>query len=71
MFTEELLDKSSTMRKKWEDAVKRTVAKHADQKEKWTTVSDLEIKRLYGPEDIKDMDFERYRLSWTISLPTG
>lgn len=59
MFTEELLDKSSTMRKKWEDAVKRTVAKHADQKEKWTTVSDLEIKRLYGPEDIKDMDFEK------------
>jgi len=47
------------MRKKWEDAVKRTVAKHADQKEKWTTVSDLEIKRLYGPEDIKDMDFEK------------
>jgi hypothetical protein len=34
-------------------------AKHADQKEKWTTVSDLEIKRLYGPEDIKDMDFEK------------
>jgi len=57
LFTEELLDKSSTMRKKWEDEVKRTVAKHADQKEKWTTVSDLEIKRLYGPEDIKNMDF--------------
>ncbi len=59
MFTEELLDKSSTMRKKWEDEVKKTVAKHADQKEKWTTVSDLEIKRLYGPEDIKNMDFEK------------
>ncbi len=59
MFTEELLDKSSSMRKKWEDEVKRTVAKHADQKEKWTTVSDLEIRRLYGPEDIKNMDFEK------------
>jgi methylmalonyl-CoA mutase N-terminal domain/subunit len=59
LFTEELLDKSSTMRKKWEDEVKKTVAKHADQKEKWTTVSDLEIKRLYGPEDIKNMDFEK------------
>ncbi len=59
MFTEELLDKSSTMRKKWEDEVKKTVSKHADQKEKWTTVSDLEIKRLYGPEDIKNMDFEK------------
>ncbi len=59
MFTEELLDKSSTMRKKWEDEVKKTVAKYADQKPEWTTVSDLEIRRLYGPEDIKNMDFEK------------
>lgn len=58
MFTQELLDKSSLMRKKWEDEVKKIVAKSGDQKEKWTTVSDLEIKRIYGPEDIKDMDFE-------------
>lgn len=59
MFTQELLDKSSQMRKKWEDEVKKAVAKHADQKENWTTVSDLEIKRIYGPEDIKNMDFEK------------
>ena len=58
MFTQELLDKSSLMRKKWEDEVKKIVAKSGDQKEKWSTVSDLEIKRIYGPEDIKDMDFE-------------
>jgi len=59
LFTQELLDKSSLMRKKWEDEVKKIIAKRADQKEKWSTVSDLEIKRLYGPEDIKDMDFEK------------
>lgn len=59
MFTKELLDKSSLMRKKWEDEVKKIVAKSGDQKEKWTTVSDLEIRRLYGPEDIKGMDFEK------------
>jgi len=58
LFTQELLDKSSLMRKKWEDEVKKIVAKSGDQKEKWSTVSDLEIKRIYGPEDIKDMDFE-------------
>ncbi len=57
MFTEDLLDKSSQMRKKWEDEVRRTIEKKADQKERWSTVSDLEIKRLYGPEDIKDMNF--------------
>ena len=57
LFTKELLDKSSELRKKWEDEVKRVIAKNPDQKERWSTVSDLEIKRLYGPEDIKDMDF--------------
>lgn len=59
MFTKELLDKSSQLRKKWEDEVRRIVEKNPDQKPHWSTVSDLEIKRLYGPEDIKDMDFER------------
>ncbi|HCF71255.1 MAG TPA: methylmalonyl-CoA mutase, partial [Syntrophomonas sp.] len=59
MFTKELLDKSSLLRKNWEDEVKRIVEKKADQKERWSTVSDLEIKRIYGPEDIKDMDFEK------------
>ncbi len=59
MFTKELLDQSSLLRKKWEDEVKKIVAKYPDQKERWTTVSDLEIKRIYGPEDIKDMDFEK------------
>jgi methylmalonyl-CoA mutase N-terminal domain/subunit len=59
LFTKELLDKSSLLRKNWEDEVKRIVEKKADQKERWSTVSDLEIKRIYGPEDIKDMDFEK------------
>lgn len=59
MFTTDLLNKSSKLRKKWEDEVKKTVIKQADQKEKWTTVSDLETKRIYGPEDVQNMDFER------------
>ncbi|MGE5391834.1 MAG: methylmalonyl-CoA mutase family protein [Deltaproteobacteria bacterium] len=59
MFTQDLLDKSSQLRRKWEDEVKRSVEKYADQKESWTTLSDMDIKRLYGPEDIKDMDFAR------------
>lgn len=59
MFDKEIIDKSRKMRNKWEEEVTNTVAKHADQKENWTTVSDLPIKRIYGPEDIKDMDFEK------------
>lgn len=59
MFTPEVLEQSKTLKSKWEDEVKKIVAKNADQKPNWTTVSDLEIKRLYGPDDIKDMDFSR------------
>ena len=58
LFTQELLDQSSLLRKKWEDEVKRVIAKNPDLKPNWTTVSDLEIKRIYGPEDT-NMDFEK------------
>ena len=58
-FAKEVLDSSSEMRRKWEDEVKKVIAKSADQKPRWSTVSDLEIKRLYTPEDIKDMDFAK------------
>lgn len=57
-FAQEVLASSSEMKKKWEDEVRRVVAKNPDQKPKWTTVSDLEIRRLYGPDDIKGTNFE-------------
>jgi methylmalonyl-CoA mutase N-terminal domain/subunit len=58
-FAKELVDKSSKMRRTWEDEVKKAVARHADQKDEWGTVSSQSINRLYGPEDIKDMNFEK------------
>lgn len=60
-FAAEVLEQSSRLRQKWEDEVRRTLEKNPDQKPDhlWSTVSDLKIKRLYTPEDIKDMDFER------------
>jgi methylmalonyl-CoA mutase N-terminal domain/subunit len=58
-FAKEVLSQSSELRKKWEDEVRRVVSKVPDQRERWSTVSDLEIRRLYGPDDIKDMDFVR------------
>lgn len=57
-FAKELLDSSSRMRQRWEDEVKKAVAKWADQKEDWSTVSSLDIRRLYTPEDVKDLTFE-------------
>jgi methylmalonyl-CoA mutase, N-terminal domain len=58
-FTKETLEQSGRLKKKWEDEVRRAAGKGSDQKERRSTVSDLEIKRLYSPEDIKDTDFER------------
>ena len=58
-FDKETLEISSELRKKWEDEVKKAVARHPDRKERWSTVSDLEIKRIYGPEDLRNTDFQR------------
>ena len=58
-FTEEVLNQSRELTKKWEDEVRKTVSGFPDQKARWSTVSDLEIKRLYTHEDIKNVDFAR------------
>jgi methylmalonyl-CoA mutase N-terminal domain/subunit len=58
-FAKEVLDKCSNLRVQWEDEVRRLINKKGERKEVFTTVSNHEIKRLYTPEDIADMDFER------------
>ncbi|MFP4213907.1 MAG: methylmalonyl-CoA mutase [Desulfohalobiaceae bacterium] len=58
-FAQELLDKCSSLRKKWEDQIRRLLNKKGERKERFSTVSDKEINRLYTPEDIQDLDFER------------
>jgi methylmalonyl-CoA mutase N-terminal domain/subunit len=57
-FALETLEQSRSLRQKWEDEVRRTVSKYPDQKDNWSTASGLEIKRLYTPEDIRDIDFK-------------
>jgi methylmalonyl-CoA mutase N-terminal domain/subunit len=58
-FAKEVFEQSSALKKKWEDQIRRTVSVVPDQKARWSTVSDLEIKRLYTPEDLGDSDFGR------------
>ncbi|MFW6216626.1 MAG: methylmalonyl-CoA mutase family protein, partial [Desulfohalobiaceae bacterium] len=58
-FAQELLDKCSSLRKKWEDQIRRLLNKKGERKQRFSTVSDKEINRLYTPEDIQDLDFER------------
>ncbi len=58
-FTQDLLEKCSSLRKKWEDQVRRLLQKKGERRQKFSTVSDQGIKRLYTPEDIQDLDFEQ------------
>ena len=59
MFTKEVLEQAREGMKRWEDQVRRVVNEMPERLERFSTVSDLEIKALYTPEDIKDMDFAR------------
>ena len=58
-FSKETLNQSAELTRKWEDEVRRAVMAPPDQKARWSTVSDLEIKHLYTPEDIREMDYAR------------
>ena len=57
-FPKELLDSCSSLRKKWEDEVRRSVQKYGEREKRFTTVSDHPVKRVYDPLDIQDTDLE-------------
>jgi methylmalonyl-CoA mutase, N-terminal domain len=63
-FSKEMQETSLKLTKKWANEVKKTLKDNPDQKERFSTVSDTEIKRLYTPEDIKNTDFAK-----DISVP--
>ena len=56
-FSDETQKTSGELTRKWQNEVKKALKNNPDQKERFSTVSDLEIKRLYTPEDIKDINF--------------
>ncbi|MDD4355855.1 MAG: methylmalonyl-CoA mutase family protein [Smithellaceae bacterium] len=58
-FSDETQKASQQLSKKWQDEVQKSLKNNPDQKDRFSTVSDLDIKRLYTPEDIKDMNFAR------------
>ena len=59
MFTEKTLQQVQEGRQKWEKEVQKARKQKADRKARFSTVSDLEIKAVYTPEDVKDLDFAR------------
>lgn len=63
-FSKEMQEASLKLTEKWKEEVQKTLKNNPEQKERFSTVSDTEIKRLYTPEDIKDINFNE-----DISVP--
>ncbi len=59
MFTDETLREVREGRKKWEREADKSGRPKAEKSRRFSTVSDLEIKPIYTPEDIKDLDFSQ------------
>jgi len=59
MFTEKTLQEVGEGKKRWEKEAGKAKRQKAEKGKRFSTVSDLEIKEIYTPEDIKDLDFAR------------
>ncbi len=57
MFTEETLRQVREGAKEWQAEVEKAIEQQPERKERFSTVSDVEIERLYTPQDIKDIRF--------------
>lgn len=59
MYNEDKLDKILSSYQNWEDnKIAKLIEKFPERKKTFTTGSGLEVKRLYTPVDIKDIDYE-------------
>jgi methylmalonyl-CoA mutase N-terminal domain/subunit len=59
MFKEEKLKKVQEEKKKWIEDLSKILCETPERLSRFTTVSDLEIKGLYIPEDTQDTDYSR------------
>ena len=59
MFNEEIFSEIQKEKEIWEQNYKKSCERVPERLERFTTVSDMEIKALYTPEDIKDLDYVR------------
>jgi len=51
--------KIKSEKERWEEETLAPFLKHGERKDSFKTVSNEEIQRLYTPEDIKELDYER------------
>ena len=60
MFKEEELKKIKEQREEWEKLVEDRIKSHPERKEKFTTLSNIEVKRVYTPEDISHIEYTKH-----------
>ena len=58
-FSDKTRKASLQLTEEWEKDVQTSLKDNPEQKTRFSTVSDMEIKRLYTPEDIHDINFEK------------
>ncbi|AXR76996.1 methylmalonyl-CoA mutase family protein [Natrarchaeobaculum sulfurireducens] len=59
MFDEQELADIREQREQWEtESLEPILERHGERQDRFATVSNLEVDRLYTPEDIADLDFE-------------
>jgi len=58
-FNQNLFDDIEREERKWEDRLREVFAARPERRERFSTVSDKEVKRIYTPTDIRDQDFIR------------
>ncbi len=59
MFKEDQLKHIRQERKKWVDDLSKLLSETPERLPRFTTISDLEIKGLYTPEDIQDLHYQQ------------
>jgi methylmalonyl-CoA mutase N-terminal domain/subunit len=59
MFTEKTSREVEEGRRRWEKEIEKVKGQKSGKEKRFSTVSDLEIKALYTPEHIKDLDFSQ------------
>ncbi|WP_035143333.1 acyl-CoA mutase large subunit family protein, partial [Schnuerera ultunensis] len=59
MFNEKKLEEIKEAEKKWtKEKVQKVISRFPERKEKFATGSNLEVDRLYTPEDVEELDYK-------------
>lgn len=59
LFDKKIFDDLRASREKWEQELKKAFDARPERLERFATVSDQEIERIYTPEQVRELDFQR------------